>query len=251
MDRVLSGPFGTIGTVRALTFDFWNTLVVDHGAELGKLRRRAVLATLNDAGLEVEDEDLDRLLAAAGAVHSEAWQLGRPFEPRHAADHLVVALGVAAESHREKIIAAFLEAGAEAELELTPHAAEVVAELADAGIGLGIVCDVGLTGSPHLRAYLARVGLLGRFDAWAFSDEVGAFKPSPVIFRYVLAGLGIAASADVVHVGDLKRTDVNGARGAGMGTIRYRGAADDPDPGPEADIVIDDLRELLPIALGA
>ena len=60
-----------------------------------------------------------------------------------------------------------------------------------------------------------------------------------------MAGLEIDDFATVVHVGDLRRTDVAGARAMGMETVRFRGVFDDPGPGDEADYVMDDLRELL------
>ena len=55
---------------------------------------------------------------------------------------------------------------------------------------LGIVCDVGLTGSPILRARLEGFGLLGYFDAWSFSDETGWFKPAAGAFRAGARGAG-------------------------------------------------------------
>ena len=51
-----------------------------------------------------------------------------------------------------------------------------------------------------------------------------------------------------VHVGDLRRTDVAGARGVGMASVRLRSHHDDTDPLQEADYVADshaDLRDLL------
>ncbi len=61
-------------------------------------------------------------------------------------------------------------------------------------------------------------------------------------------GLGEGAGA-VWHVGDLRRTDVAGARASGLVPIRYRGQNDDRSDAPEADRVIDELPELLPLAL--
>ncbi|GIT00042.1 MAG: hypothetical protein CM1200mP26_17540 [Acidimicrobiales bacterium] len=78
----------------------------------------------------------------------------------------------------------------------------------------------------------------------AFSDEVGVYKPDPSIFQAALEGLGVDDPSSVVHVGDLKRTDVAGARAMGMGTVRFRGALDDKEPGDEADLVIDRLSDL-------
>jgi putative hydrolase of the HAD superfamily len=230
--------------LRAITFDFWNTLVVEDGEQLARLRRAALLGILDETGIEVEDAELDRRLAAAGALHNVAWREGLRFTPREAAEHLADSLGSAAQARRTEIVAAYLEAGSEAKLQPAPQALEAVADLSDSGLTLGIVCDVGLTGSLYLRRHLEKLGILQHFSAWAFSDEVGAFKPSPRIFRHALAGMGMQASAEIAHVGDLKRTDVRGARDAGLLSIRYRGVFDDVSDSAEADFVIDDLLAL-------
>jgi FMN phosphatase YigB (HAD superfamily) len=55
----------------------------------------------------------------------------------------------------------------------------------------------------------------------------------------------------VVHVGDLKHTDVLGAKQAGMYSVRYSGVRDDIGEGfPEADWVITDYRDLTEIIRG-
>lgn len=51
-----------------------------------------------------------------------------------------------------------------------------------------------------------------------------------------------------MHVGDIRRRDVAGARAAGMVPVRYRGARDDPDDvSPDAPHVLDAHAELLPL----
>jgi len=106
---------------------------------------------------------------------------------------------------------------------------------------------------PRGRSDLHVVMVIQRFrpyfSGWGFSDEVGTYKPAPEIFAAALGMLG-ADAAEAVHVGDLRRTDIAGARAMGMGSIRYRGLADDLGPGPEADFVIDDHRELPPLVAG-
>ena len=62
-----------------------------------------------------------------------------------------------------------------------------------------------------------------------------------------MSGLGVTDPFTVAHVGDLKRTDVAGARAVGMATVRFRGVGDDPDGGDEADHVIDRLVDLLAV----
>ncbi|MGV1048835.1 MAG: HAD family hydrolase [Solirubrobacterales bacterium] len=234
------------GPPAAISFDFWNTLVVEPGGVLSALRREAVVRTLIEHEVEVEEDVLDAHLAAARALQAQAWERGEGFEPARSAEHLAGAIDGLEAVGRERLVEAYLEAGAAAELSLTPNAAETVAALAEDGVALGIVCDVGVTGSQHLRAFLDRAGLLRHFRGWAFSDEVGHFKPSPLIFRHMLDQFELGEGDLVWHVGDLRRTDVGGARDAGLVPIRYRGIADDQSGAPEADLVIDDLGELVP-----
>ena len=129
-------------------------------------------------------------------------------------------------------------------------ARDALLALAAAGVKIGVVSDVGYTPGRVIARFLDAAGLaeLCEPEAMLFSDEFGAYKREPAMFRRALAVLG-AAPANAVHVGDLKRSDVAGARAAGLVTVRFRGCVDDPSAGPEADHVIADLREL-PTVLG-
>ncbi len=150
------------------------------------------------------------------------------------------------------IIESFVSGAAGQELALTGNIEETLVALKERGLRLGIICDVGLTPSNVLRDYLAAHGVLDLFDHWSFSDEVGCYKPARAIFDHALAGLGGIDPARAAHVGDLRRTDIAGARAMGMTAVRYRGANDDPagvDPAgeslPEGHHVIDDHTQLL------
>jgi len=137
-----------------------------------------------------------------------------------------------------------VSAGDSAETELTPGMAEAIGVLVASGVRVGIICDVGLTPSITLRRALDHHGLLVQFGHWAFSDEVGVYKPDAAIFEHALAGLGGVAPDRAAHVGDLRRTDVAGARAMGMTAVRYRGVADDPTEGPEGHHVLMDHVDL-------
>ena len=230
-----------------VTFDFWNTIAHEPPGLLRRLRFAAVRSACERLGMELEDDALRGHLAAAGALHELAWTGGRIFVPREAADHLAAAVGSSLPAEgRAELTTAFLNGCADANLELAPDIGETLEALKVAGARLAIVCDVGLTPSEILRGFLARHGLLGHFDAWAFSDEIGAYKPAAAIFHAALGGTDPRRAA---HVGDLRRTDVAGAAALGMTTVRYRGLVDDPGDGPEADHVVDDHR-LIPELLG-
>ena len=91
----------------------------------------------------------------------------------------------------EVLVTSFAEVGREAPLQLAPNAEACLRTLKDAGVRIGIICDVGMTYSPTLRARLEDFGVLELFDHWSFSDEVGCFKPFPAVFEHALAGLGV------------------------------------------------------------
>lgn len=233
--------------IEAVTFDFWNTIARVPTGAMSEARQRAVARACESSDVRVEAELLVASLEEVGLHWERAWAAGRHLPPREAAETLVRALGVEGAA-REMVAEAFLGAGREVELELAPDIGACLEALAGRGAQLGIVCDVGFSGGELLRELLEGEGLLTHFSGWAFSDEVGHYKPSPRIFEAALGALG-AEPAAAVHVGDLRRTDVVGAAALGMRTVRYTGMNDegDADPGPEAEFVLDNHLELLDV----
>jgi len=221
-----------MGPPQAVTFDFWDTLVVADAPATRALRRTAVLAVVREAGRPVGEPELEAAFDEAVRVFNEQWAANAQYGAFDAARSVVASLGLSGDAAlADAVTDAFLEAGTRTSVVLTPGAPELLRELDDAGVRIGIVCDVGLTPSPVLRTYLEAHGVLGHFDHWSFSDEVGVYKPDAIIFRHALDGLGGVDPAAAVHVGDLRRTDVAGARAMGMTAVRYRGVRDDPDAG--------------------
>ncbi|MDQ2630435.1 MAG: HAD family hydrolase [Actinomycetota bacterium] len=231
--------------LKAVTFDFWNTIATVPPGAMDAARRRAIAAACEQHEVELEADRLISSLEEVGLHWERSWAAGRHLHPQEAAETLVRALGIEGAA-REMVAEAFLGAGREVELEFAPAIESCLEGLGERGIRLGIVCDVGFSGGELLRELLAAEGLLERFSGWGFSDEVGHYKPAPQIFEAALEALG-AQPEEAMHVGDLRRTDVAGATALGMRTVRYRGMNDEGDgePGPEAELVIDDHLELL------
>lgn len=233
--------------IEAVTFDFWNTIARVPPDTMTEARRRAVAAACEECAVEVEAEQLARSLEEVGASYQRSWEEGTHFHPRQGAEMLIRSLGV--EGAAEEMVAeAFLSAGRGAELVPAPDIAPALEALRERGVRIGIVCDVGFTGGAVLRELLADQGLLEHFSGWAFSDEVGHYKPSPQMFEAALDALG-AEPGEAMHVGDLRRTDIAGAAAFGMRTARYRGMHDDADEasGVEADFVLDSHLELIEV----
>ena len=263
--------------LRAVTFDFWDTLVAGAAGSGSAMRRLQIdrfAATLDAGDRHVPDDELSEAFDANWERFEERWVANTgQYTPADTVDFVADRVGTALDDAlRARLIDGFREVGELVPLELAPGIADALETFRSAGVRLGIVCDVGLTPAPTLRARLRSFGLLDRFDAWAFSDETGWFKPASEAFAPALEGMGLGVDrADAVaHVGDNPRTDVAGALALGMVAIRYTGfrdatiqtdsdtvgeasrrdsrASDDPDidapPFPEAHHVIDDYRTL-------
>jgi putative hydrolase of the HAD superfamily len=249
---VTAGPLGRDRPVRAITFDFWDTLVRSDTAAFRLARRIAVAEELARHGLPAEHDAIEAAFDVALQRFNSGWASNEQFTGHHAAHVVADALGHdPAPTVRAAIVEAYLGSQGEVQTELAPNVATTLHALKDAGMRIGIVCDVGLTPSTNLRHILERHGVLQLFDHWSFSDEVGTYKPAPELFGHALHGLGDLAPADAAHIGDLRRTDVAGALGMGMLALRYTGLTDDdPEHGPEADVVVADHAELPRLLLG-
>ncbi|MBS1847441.1 MAG: HAD family hydrolase [Actinobacteria bacterium] len=239
--------------IEAVTFDFWNTLVRENPG-LWDYRSRAWSALLAEQGHDVPLESLHEAFDTGWKHYVTAWNANVPFG---AADALQVALGELGIDADARLADALLEViidpPADQHPSLNPNLVSTLAALRAADVRIGIICDVGLTPSPVLRRYLDAQGALEYFDHWSFSDEVGVYKPDATIFRHALDGLGGVAPERTAHVGDLRRTDIAGARGMGITAVRYTGVFDDPalpdSPAIEGDHVIGDHADL-PVVLG-
>lgn len=231
--------------LRAVTFDFWNTIARVPTGAMTEARRQAVQAACESGGLEVEPKLLAASLEEVGMRWERSWAEGVHLHPREVAATLAEALG-AEGAAGQAVAEAFLGAGRQVELELATEIGPALEALDEREIRIGIVCDVGFSGGALLRDLLAAASLLDRFDGWSFSDETGHYKPAPQAFEAALDSLG-ARPEEAMHVGDLRRTDVAGAAALGMRTVRYRGMHDDAGDGAEADFVLDSHLELVEV----
>ena len=236
--------------IEAVTFDHWNTLVVEKGEMPGR-RLEGWMGILEEAGFAVEREQIHKVFKGAWDTYVASWTAGEQYQAAQAAEHCLEQIGFdVPDDLKPALIEAFTHAGRGVDFELTVGAEECLAALKAAGVRLGIICDVGFTPSDVLRENLIRREVLPLFDHWSFSDEVGHYKPAREIFEHALHGLGGVEPARAAHVGDLRRTDVAGARAMGMVAVRYVGVFDDDSQSePEGDHVVADLRDL-PAVLG-
>jgi len=106
--------------------------------------------------------------------------------------------------------------------------------LAASGVRLGTISNW----DERLRILLRRLQLEKYFEASAISCEVGLAKPSPVIFQRAAEAFGLPASS-ILHVGDSRELDFQGAESAGFQALLLQRNAN-----PSGACVIASLAEL-------
>jgi len=232
----------------AVTFDCWDTLI--YIADLEDVQHERVEAlrrSIRREGLDEPDEVLCAALDKAWKLHWDCWEAQISSGPEEIARWALETFRVGSEDEIRHLTTDFAELALGSDVRALETAPLTLERLALVGVRRALVCDTGYTPGYIVRRLLAREGLLDLLEVQIFSDEVRVPKPNARAFHAALSSLD-AHPQTSVHVGDLRRTDVAGARGVGMGTVRLRDRHDDLSDHPEADAVADShahLREIL------
>ncbi len=93
------------------------------------------------------------------------------------------------------------------------------------------------------REKLAASGLGGYFQSVTVAGDVGVRKPDPAVFRQALASLG-AEAAETAMVGNSLRSDIGGARAAGLRAVWANRQCEPLGDAPPPDAEIESLDAL-------
>ncbi len=239
--------------IRAVTFDFWDTLVHDDSDEpkraaLGlrdkrEERRHQVWEALN----AVEPISRERVTLAydtAEAGFHATWRenaINWTVEQR-----LRIVIEGLGRSLPEEAFARLVERHARMEVDVPPDPVEGVTDVLETlarRFPLAVVSDAIVTPGRAIRELLERFRLLKHFSAFAFSDEIGRSKPDPAMFGHVCRELDVVPP-EIVHVGDREATDVRGVQALGGRAVLFVGARRDDLKDTRADAVCHRMADL-------
>ncbi|HSB10916.1 MAG TPA: HAD family hydrolase [Blastocatellia bacterium] len=233
--------------IKAISFDFWYTLFIEQrgGFERYSHRRRNLLAEAVLTQRSVLHSELDRACKVEAECHHRIWQEQHRTLP--ATERVSAILNELEVDLPGEAVAGLARNFEEGLLEHPPvlidGAREVLTQLSRR-YRLGIISDVGFSPGRVLKQVLASGGLLDMFDSLVFSDEAGRAKPHIEVFEATARSL-LVEPGEIVHIGDLERTDIIGAKRAGFHAIRFTGITPiGEDETTIADFVTDDLAEI-------
>lgn len=232
---------------RALTFDYWDTLY-DGSAlpERAELRLAALHRMVNTLGRPLTDRELLDAYEASGIEAHRWWkEEHRGYTTAERIHWMLRHLGIDRPDDCEHVAAA-CEAVDDALLRhpptVLPGAADAIRTLS-ARFPLAIVSDTGFASGRAQDVLLERDGLLPHFSARIYSMDIGHAKPRPEPFLAAVEALGMAPG-EVMHIGDIERTDIRGALAAGLRAVRCDVIPRRRGPS-EAELVIREFGELL------
>lgn len=222
--------------VRAITFDFWRTLFSDR-VEPVERRHIRIDALCRATGAAPESAKRALLTSEMEFLHHHIREQ-RTLGPLDAVRIVARELGVAI---ADDVAHELAEVFGSAILGFPPgpiadglNAVRAAAQR----FPVGIISDAGISPGKSLRTILDRNGFTPHFRHMAFSDEVGAAKPQALMFETAANGLGVQAS-ELLHIGDLEGTDIQGAKRLGARAALFVGDHDRYRNNTTADYIVE------------
>ena len=242
-----------MGTIRAITFDLWDTLVIDDSDEAKRAERglrskfderRYLLWEALNAAEPIDLETVRLAYNVGDAAFNKAWKehhITWPIDER-----LRVILKGLGRELSDAAFDAVVRAHAEMEVDIPPDAmpgAGPVLERLAKRYKLCIVSDAIVSPGTCLRRVLENHGLAKPFSGYAFSDEVGHSKPHRSMFESAAGQLGVEIG-EMLHVGDRDHNDVKGPQRLGMKAILFTASNDVYKSTTTADAICESFDEL-------
>jgi putative hydrolase of the HAD superfamily len=200
--------------IKAVFFDLYFTLVRYEPSQ-----EEVEAGLLHNFGIDVSPEALRRPLAIA---NESIWQalIKHPMNQRSKEEMTALY----ARYHRDVLREAGLKAGenvimglltgmlqAKMKLVLFDDVMPTLDDLKGRGLKVGLISNI----ERNMSAALDELGLSPRLDVVVTSQDAGANKPQPEIFRFALRQARLQPD-EAIYVGDQYQVDVIGAKGAGM-----------------------------------
>ena len=211
-------------SISLITIDFWNTLVDSSGGE-GREAQRAetLIREASELGVEISEESVVTAGKNAWAFFRKQWldHVRTPLT-HEMVDHIWNELGLPnAPEVKSRVEEVYKRGILEHPPALLDGVPDALARLAEK-YPLAIVSDTAISNGSVLKEVLDNYGVLRHFTYFSFSDETGVAKPHPKAFSTILDQAQEAPS-NALHIGDIERTDIVGARDHGMYAILYAG----------------------------
>lgn len=211
-------------SIKVVTVDFWNTLFdSSNGIERNAYRKARLFEVFNSYDTEITSEQYDIAIQKSWEFFNNVWfSSKRTPMPYETIEFFWDYLKLPYDRPTINFVADFF---AQSTIDIPPKLNLGVLESLEFLSGkykIGLVSDTGFTPGSLLRKLLEKEGVLGYLSSFSFSDETGVSKPHPKAFETILSEIGCLPE-EAIHIGDIEKTDIVGAKSIGMKAILYTG----------------------------
>ncbi len=239
--------------IRAITFDFWDTIVRDESDEPKraaqglptKLKARYQLLSeeLKKANPALTDKQLRDAFDHANDWFLHNWKKEH-FTPtvRQRLAEAYHYLGMELSSGFGEVVASWERMEIITPPELAPGIEAALKELSQTCM-LGIISDTIVTPGWGLRQILMDFDLAKYFRVFIYSDEVGAAKPQRKVFDEAAKRFNVPLE-NMAHVGDREANDIAGPNPLGVKSILYTGVIDRDSANTKASAICTHYSQL-------
>ncbi|MEO0301506.1 MAG: HAD family hydrolase [candidate division WOR-3 bacterium] len=208
--------------IKAITFDYWDTLVPIDEEKIKKMREeraKEVVRFLKEKGYDFSYEEVKE-------ISSKVWELYRvnPINNKEVTLNIMVEeiLKNLKIRKRKKMVESLVKIYEEylykAGLSVDKEVIEVIKILKEKGFKLGIVSNT--PGGNVEKKILEDTGISSFFDIMLFSSFEGVRKPHPEIFMKVINFFKIRPE-ELLHIGDTPELDIEGPLKIGAKAILW------------------------------
>ena len=218
--------------IDTITFDLWNTLISntpEDALKFQEARSQGITDAFLTYGVKMEKEKVKKALDLTFKRCWDLWERNLDFGTEDQIKILMEFLPdfdvIPSSGLLKRIEKAYTESVLINPSDLIKGSSEILEFLKNKKYKLGLICNTGRSPGKVLRDLLKYYQIFEYFDVLTFSDELKIRKPDPQIFHFTLNGLK-SKSSDCVHVGDELKTDVKGAKDAGMIAVHFNKTID-------------------------
>ncbi len=210
--------------LKVISLDFWNTIVDTSNSEKRRhLRLDRFYNLCRIYRPEIEKDKIELAIKNSIIWFEEIWEKEhRTVLSEDIINRILDELKFMPSQQDFDYTKRIFECGVlEAEPNLAPEIESVLEKLSGK-FQFGIISDTHFSPGRVLRQLLEQKNILHYFSAFSFSDEQGVSKPHHKMYQNIMSHFDCRPS-EMIHIGDMNRTDISGAKSLGIRAILYTG----------------------------
>jgi putative hydrolase of the HAD superfamily len=230
--------------IQAITFDLWNTIFTNRF--YSDLRLKYLTQFLESKKIPYSLDKLETAFRSAFYLPERNYEENDHIYTEDRISRMLNILNLDLSTiDRELITKEFEEAILKDPPPLKIGVKQTLEELSS-DYKIGLISNTGITPGRVIRRVFQEYEILKFFQVKIYSDEIGFYKPHPILFEMALKELGCPPQ-NSIHIGDKLETDIKGAKDYNMFTIWFNDSNSPNSKLIQPDYEIHEITEVIQI----